>query len=176
MLPQDTAENFVQSQTTNTTRIYGYIYSLVGDHHRAADVMQECNLVLWRKSGEFREGCDFLPWAFAIARFQAMPHFRDQKRDRLHLVDDEVADLLASELEEQAGDFEEMRIALRHCVAKLPDNSRQLIDLRYFRKLSIQSVADEVARKLSAVKIALMRIRHGLKDCVEREMGKADQV
>ena len=56
MPTQDPTEHFIQSLTESQNRLYGYIYSLVGDHHAAADVLQECNLVLWRKFGEFREG------------------------------------------------------------------------------------------------------------------------
>ena len=50
------SEQFVQLLTENQNRIYGYIYSLLGNFERSADVLQETNLVLWRKNSEFRMG------------------------------------------------------------------------------------------------------------------------
>ena len=173
MPPLDPAESFVKSLTASQNRLYGYIYSLMGDRHRAEDVLQECNLVLWRKAEEFRAGSDFIPWAFGIARFQVLAHLRDRNRERERLLNPELAELMAGELEEQAEHFEDLQAALRSCINKLPGKSRELVDQRYFRRLSIRQIADAAERKLSAVKVALMRIRHGLKQCVDRELQKA---
>jgi len=170
MSPHDPAEAFVQSLTESQNRLYGYIFSLLGDHHRAADVLQETNLVLWRKAAEFRPGADFIPWAFAIARFQVMANLRDKKRDREELMDPELAELLADEAQMQAEQFEDLRVALRNCVAKLPDHSRELVNLRYFRKHSIEKLAKVTERGLSAIKVALMRVRRGLRTCIEVEI------
>ena len=49
MASPETTEKFVQRLTANQTRLYGYVYSLLADHSRTADVVQETNLVLWRK-------------------------------------------------------------------------------------------------------------------------------
>ena len=172
MPTQDPTEHFIQSLTESQNRLYGYIYSLVGDHHAAADVLQECNLVLWRKCGEFREGSEFIPWAFGIARFQVMAHLRDAKRKQARFVDADLVELLHEEVEAQAGQFEEMRAALRQCVSKLAPSSRDLVESRYFRKLAIQVIADETERNLSAVKVALLRVRQALRECIERQLAK----
>ena len=53
-MPQpDTTEQFVQQLAEHQSRLFGYVYSMLGDHSRAADVLQETNLVLWRKNAEF---------------------------------------------------------------------------------------------------------------------------
>ena len=176
MPSQDPTEHFIQSLTESQNRLYGYIYSLLGDHHAAADVLQECNLVLWRKFGEFREGSEFIPWAFGIARFQVLAHLRDAKRAQARFVDADLAELLHEEAAAQAGEFEELRAALRQCVGKLAPSSRELVERRYFRKLAIQAIADETERNLSAVKVALMRVREALRECIERQMRKAGAI
>ena len=81
-------------------------------------------------------------------------------------------ELLHSEVAEQAVEFEEMRVALRQCVANLPQSSQALVEGRYFRKLAIQTIADETERNLSAVKVALMRVQQALRQCIERQMAK----
>lgn len=173
MSTQNPTEQFIQLLTESQNRMYGYIFSLVGDHHAAADVLQECNLVLWRKVGEFREGSEFIPWAFGIARFQVMAHLRDQKREQGRLLNPELAELLHEEVAQQAGRFEDLQTALRHCLGELPEHGRDLMERRYFRHHAIQQIADETRRNLSAVKVALMRLRQALRECIEREMTKA---
>ena len=93
----ENSEGFVRHLTENQTRLYGYVFSLLGDHARAADVVQETNLVLWRKIDEFQPEKPFLPWAYAIARFQVLAHLRDKSRDRL-LLDEELAEVMSVSL------------------------------------------------------------------------------
>ncbi len=163
------SDTFVQYLTAAQNRLYGYIFSLLGDHHRANDVLQETNLVLWRKASEFRPGSDFIPWSFAIARFQVMAHLRDRGRDRF-LLDPEVAELIDADVVEEAGHFAETQAALRACLSKLPERSRSLIDLRYFSRQSIRELAEGAKKSEEAIKVALLRIRRGLRDCLQRQL------
>jgi RNA polymerase sigma-70 factor (ECF subfamily) len=158
-------EAFVRQLTENQNRLYGYVFSLLGDHSRAADVVQETNLVLWRKIDEFDSDKPFLPWAFAIARFQVLAHLRDQKRDRL-LFDAELVEVLADEAERQAGRLELTREALRDCLQQLAPGNRDLIESRYIKANPVADIAKSTGRKLSAVKMALMRSRRQLALCV----------
>ncbi|QDT33124.1 sigma-70 family RNA polymerase sigma factor [Thalassoglobus polymorphus] len=163
----DNSEIFVRHLTEHQNRIYGYVFSLVGDHSRAADVVQETNLVLWRKIGEFKQDREFLPWAFAIARIQVLAHLRDRKRDRL-LLDAELAEAMSVEAEKQAEKIDIIREALRPCLQVLTPTNRELIERRYFRSMSIDDVAESVDRTTGAVKVALLRIRRQLADCVQQ--------
>tara|TARA_R110002167_G_scaffold59668_1_gene169225 strand:+ start:94 stop:618 length:525 start_codon:yes stop_codon:yes gene_type:complete len=171
MPSNDPSEAFVRELTNSQNRLYGYIFSMLGDHHRAADVLQESNLVLWRKIEEFRPGSDFIPWAFAIARFQVMAHLRDKKRNRC-LLEPDLIELIGEEMQEEAEGFEELRVGLRACLAKLPGKSRLLIDSRYFGGQTIKQIATESQKTAEAIKVALLRVRRGLRDCVQRELGK----
>ncbi len=159
------SEQFVRQLTESQNRIYGYVYSLLGDHSRSADVVQEVNLVLWRKIGEFDSSRPFLPWAFAIARMQVLAHLRDSKRDRL-LLDAELAESLSSQIETASAQFDSMHTALRSCLHELTPKNRELVELRYFRHRSISQVAESSGRSAGAVKVALLRIRQSLADCV----------
>ncbi len=165
----DNSENFVRHLTEHQNRIYGYVFSLVGDHSRAADVVQETNLVLWRKIGEFKPGKQFLPWAFAIARFQVLAHLRDHKRDRL-LLDTNLTETLSTEAESHAEQIDIVREALRPCLKLLTRTNRELVEHRYFQAMSVDDVAESVDRTPGAVKVALLRIRRQLADCVQQRM------
>ena len=169
MNQSEASEHFVQLLAEHQNRLFGYVFSLLGDHHRAADVVQETNLVLWRKIDEFEPGRPFLPWAFAIARFQVLAHIRDHKRDRV-LLDAELVEMLATETEEQASQLDEYREMLRPCLKMLTPTNRELIEGRYYRAMSVANVAEAVDRSVSAVKVALLRVHRKLADCVEKRM------
>jgi len=162
-------ESFVGRLTESQSQLYGYVYSLLGDHSRAADVLQETNLVLWRKLDEFQPDRPFLPWAFAIARFQVLAHLRDHKRDRL-LLDAELAESVSAHVEQQLQLLPEDSGALQTCLQRLSDVNRRMIEHRYFQSMSISRLADEFCRSTAAIKVALLRIRRQLGDCLEKRM------
>ncbi|MCC9601889.1 sigma-70 family RNA polymerase sigma factor [Stieleria sp. JC731] len=162
-------EDFIRCLTESQTRLYGYVYSLLGDHSLAADVVQETNLVLWRKMDEFVPGQSFLRWAFGIARFQVLSHYRDQKRDRL-LLDSELVEVIGRESELQAEGFDSFRLALRPCLKLLAPNHRSMIEQRYFHSMPIAEVAERCGRSVGAIKTALVRIRQQLGNCVQKRL------
>jgi len=167
MEQSNNTEQFVQQLTENQNRLYGYVYSLLGDHGRAEDVLQETNLVLWRKIGEYDPERPFLPWAFAIVRFQVLAQLRDKKRNRL-LLDSNLAEMLSDEATEQSEQIESVREALRPCMEKLTPENRELIEERYFRSTPIADIGNAENRSTAAIKVALLRIRRQLAECVQR--------
>lgn len=169
MTKPEHTEQFVQQLTESQNRLYGYVFSLLGDRAAANDVVQETNLVLWRKLDEFDPSRPFLPWAFAVARFQVLANLRDKKRDRL-LLDEDLADKLGSEVESASGSLDAVREALRGCLQKLPPQSRDLVQHRYLRSMSVADVADALGRTVGATKVALLRARKQLAACIERTL------
>lgn len=167
-------ETFIRSLTESQSRLYGYIYSLLGNHHAAADVLQECNLVLWRKFSEFREDGDFLAWAFGVARFQVMAYLRDDRRQQKRLLLPELVDLLHDDLSRHAAHSDGRVGALRNCMDRLPPKSRSMLDLRYFRKWSMEQIAEEIRLSLGATKVALLRVRRALKECIESQSNRSE--
>ncbi len=165
------SEAFVREMTDVQGEIFGYIYMLLGDLHDARDVLQETNLVLLRKMNDFEEGSNFRAWSKRCAYFECLRFRRDRKRDR-HVFDDELVALMAEESAWTARD-DEMRIALRDCLAKLSERQRKLISLRYEEKIPLRQLATEANQKESAMKMTLMRIREALRVCIEAKLKEA---
>ena len=46
-------EEFIELMTSFQGRLYAFILSLCGDPNIANDILQESNIILWKKSGEF---------------------------------------------------------------------------------------------------------------------------
>lgn len=171
MAQSDKTEHFVRQLTENQNRLGGYVFSLLGDHSRAADVLQETNLVLWRKIEEFQPDKPFLPWALTIARFQVLAHLRDKNRDRM-LLDAELAETLSAEAERQISQVDSVREALRPCLQLLTAGNRELIERRYFRDMPVTDLAESVDRTVGSVKVALLRIRRQLADCMQKRIAE----
>ncbi|QDT12826.1 RNA polymerase sigma factor SigM [Planctomycetes bacterium K23_9] len=150
-------------------RIYGYVYSMLGDHTSASDVVQETNLVLWRKKDQFDPSAAFLPWAFGIARMQVLAHVRDLGRSRC-VLDQELVEMMSAEAEAQSRQMDSLQAAMRRCLSEMPPKHRDMIQTRYFKSASIKQVAEVFDRGVSDVKVTLLRLRQKLRDCVVRRM------
>ena len=68
---------------THQSALRGFILSLVADCSAAEDILQETNLVAWRKAADFESGSNFRAWAFRIAHFQILSYRQKVSRDRL---------------------------------------------------------------------------------------------
>jgi RNA polymerase sigma-70 factor (ECF subfamily) len=158
-----TDEWFVQLLTSHQNGLFAYLVALLGDLHEASNVLQETNLVLWRKAGEFADETDFVAWSRKVAYFQVLAYLRDRKRDR-HLFDEELLAQLSCRVE--PADEDARRLALRSCLAELPDVQRQMIAERYAVGGSVQEMARRAGKSEAAIKMALLRIRQSLLRCI----------
>ena len=166
---QDKNENFIQLLTESQNRLYGYIYTMIGDHSRSKDVLQETNLVLWRKYGELEEIDNFKAWSFTVCKFQVMAYLRDKKRDRL-LLDPELAEMISETAEKENSLMSQAQPQLRKCIAELPEQNRSMIEMKYFKKMMMQDIAEKLKRSLTAVKVSIHRTRKVLQDCIRSKM------
>lgn len=159
---------FAQILTGEQARLFGYLVTLLGDVHEANNVLQQTNLVLWEKAREFEKGTSFTAWSRKIAYFQTLAFLRDSKRDK-HVFSEKLMGQLTELPTEEAPD--ERRLALRHCLSRLPEKQRQLLRERYGADYtSISTLASQKGATESAVKMALLRARQALKMCIKRQL------
>lgn len=163
---------FVDLLTSSQSRLQSYIASMLSNPESTWDVLQETNRVLIEKHQQFRHGTNFLNWSLTVAQFQTMAWLRDQKRDR-HVMTPEIVELIGSDGGEVDSLFktsdERMR-ALKGCIEKLPNDSRDVIQQRYHDDLPLAQLAATASRSVNAIKQLLFRIRKQLAQCVERQM------
>ena len=161
-------EAFVQLLTGEQLRLLHYIAKLLGNPNEALNVLQETNLVLWRKAADFRPGSNFSAWAHNVAYWQVRAFVRDRQRDRLVFSEELIEQI--SDRDQRTGTEGEMRIALRHCLSQTSMPNLELLRQRYEAGLSIQSLADRLGKKTSAVKVNLLRIRRALLKCIQAKL------
>jgi RNA polymerase sigma-70 factor (ECF subfamily) len=164
----ETSESFVQLLTSEQFRLQHYITMLLGNVDAAQNVLQEANLVMWRKVNEFTMGSDFGAWARQICYWQVQAYLRDKQRER-HVFSNILIAELASQ-ESTAQDELESRVALRDCMSKVSSANAGLLRDRYADDLSIAVIAKKLGKTESAIKVQLMRLRRILAQCIERNL------
>ena len=156
---------FLQHQES----LRAFIGSLVRDHHTRDDILQEVALVLWKKFGEYDRARSFGGWARGIAANKIMQTFDRAKRSPLQFSPNATQAILMA-YPESGRDLSEEQEALRHCLGRLPDRSRNLISMRYEQDLKLKDIAAQTSGTLDAVHKTLSRIRQLLKKCVEDQL------
>jgi RNA polymerase sigma-70 factor (ECF subfamily) len=158
-------DDYVQLMINCQSRLYSFILSLVCHAEYASEVLQETNLVLWKKCDQFEPGTNFVAWAFQIARYQVMAHRQRLGRDR-HVFDDDALDNVAAAFEPVAEDKDDRLVALAHCMKKLSDDGRSLLKQRYGEGTPVKSIAAELGQTANRIAVRLHRLRAALMDCI----------
>jgi RNA polymerase sigma-70 factor (ECF subfamily) len=83
-----------------------------------------------------------------------------------------VFELLMEEALEETDQRESQLRQLEHCLAKLPQASRNLVKAAYEPGASIDELARSTGKKANALYQQLWRLRQSLKTCVENGMQK----
>jgi len=167
--PRISTEEFVQLFTQTQRSLYLFILAQVGNTHRAEEILQETNLVLWAKLGQFRPGTDFLSWSRQIATFEILKSRQRYRRERL-TFSEEFMQSVAEEVVTLATEEERRREALQFCLEKLPASDRALIEQRYEPGASGKDIAVQLGRPLNSVHQSLGRIRRLLLECIQRQL------
>lgn len=160
---------FIETLTENQLALRAFIGSSVGEHADAQDVLQKTNIILWKKSSQWDESTPFLRWAFAVARYEVLAHFRGLSREKL-IFNEDVILLMADEAETTASNVSEQAEALKHCLSRLNAKHRHLLNSKYLLNRTIQQMSEELKTTEDSVKSLLYRLRSKLSACVKNKM------
>lgn len=160
----------VMQITACQSRLYAYILTLTGDREQARDVLQETNLVLWRKAQEFELGTNFIAWAFKIARYQVMASRQKIARDKLVFDDELLTDM--ADIFDDEDRFDERQDALGRCIEEIAPNHRNMLRIRYSDGLSVKEMASRLNKSANAIAKVLHRTRIALMKCIEQRVSE----
>jgi RNA polymerase sigma-70 factor, ECF subfamily len=166
-------EEFARLFSRNARRIYGFIMTLVFNHHDAEEVFQNTNVVMWNKFADFQPGSNFFAWASRIAYYEVLSLMKQQRRSRT--FSDEALELLANEAVALSDRSTERYEALEECLSRLDPPDRELLQERYYYQRPPKQIASSQSKSVHAIYRALSRIHNVLLSCVQRSM-KADSL
>ena len=153
------------------SRLRYFIRSLGVQSAWVDDIAQEAFLLAYRKWDELDEIGNVAPWLCKIARNLVMNELTKTSRRQRLLDENMTTMLLAAEGDtERPGRASDQGIshqALRDCLAKLPERSRQVIHARYFEDLNSTDIGGDMKMSTTAVRQVLFRSRQLLADCLQ---------
>lgn len=163
-------EQFVALVARHQLPLAAFLRTLLRAHADVDDVLQETNLVLWRKRAEYDIERPFATWACRIAQLQVLSLLKSRgQKTHVSLSEqllEELADASRQQIEQADRRYEE----LRRCVQKLPVSQQSLLRSRYQQNISVADLAQKHGRTPQALAMMLYRMRNLLKECVERAL------
>ncbi|MDA9924330.1 sigma-70 family RNA polymerase sigma factor [Verrucomicrobiales bacterium] len=154
--------------------VRAFVYASVSSFTDAEDVLQKVALTVARRFDEYDPERSFEAWALWLAKSRVIDHYRVSGREKLVFSEqlmDQFADSLIARHSEQSA----RAVALETCVEKLPDKSRQLLELRYEDGASAEAMAEALRSTAGSVRVMLHRVRNLLAECIQTELRKEAQ-
>ncbi|MCM8535024.1 MAG: sigma-70 family RNA polymerase sigma factor [Lentisphaeraceae bacterium] len=174
MESSDNEKQFIDLVTQYQGKLFGYIYSQMANPEATREILQETNIVIWKKREQFEFGTSFNAWSKSIAHFQMMAYKQKRRRDRL-VFDDEVLERLDKESDRVEEVYDIRKEKLNRCISQLKEKYQNFVTKRYRDGTSVNQIADEEGVPANTVTQALFRVRQKLIDCVKSiEIGKEE--
>lgn len=167
----DSPEAFTRLWDAHRKPLKNFITSRLSNTSLVDDVLQEVSVILWDKFGTFKAGTDFLAWAKAVAHFRILRACYDQKR-RPATVSPELVELMHPELPPFDAEIDERVTALKHCMQKLSAGDREVIVMRYEKRLEGKKIAEQLRKRANYIYKKIGSIRQQLHLCIKRHTAR----
>ena len=159
----------------HSQRVRNYIGIMVKDDAVADDIFQETFIKAVKviDEGGYTDSGKFLSWILRIAHNRVLDYFRREKSSRqlneksagydvlgtLRFADSSVEDDIV---------HNELMETVRALVEMLPEDQREVVQLRYYSKLSFQEIAEQtnvsINTALGRMRYALINLRRMIKE------------
>ena len=146
--------------------VHSYIYYTVRDRDLTEDIFQETFMkaIVTIKQGRYTENGKFKAWIMRIAHNLIIDNFRQERNENTVSNDEVEIDLLNDTrlcdgtVEDdmvQSQVFADVRKLVRH----LPENQREVLELRYYQDMSFKEIAEMTGVSINT---ALGRMRYAI--------------
>lgn len=153
------------------SKIYSYIYSMVGNPDVANDIFQDTfTKVITKMDDTYNEQGKWIAWVMRIAHNTIIDHIRKQKRfvdvNSANDPDNDFYDRIPDTEQVSAQDGMEMgenhKSLMKH-IASLPTEQREVVMLRHYYEMSFKEIAEltnvSINTALGRMRYALINLR-----------------
>ncbi len=151
--------------------IYFMLLKMVNNRDDADDLTIEAFGKAFKNIHQYTPDYAFSTWLFKIATNNCIDYIRKKRKNTLSIdkgFENENGEDIALEVKSDGIDPEERMMkkqkmeTMREVVDKLKPRYKTLVELRYFRELSYEEIAEEMSLPLGTVKAQLFRAREFL--------------
>jgi RNA polymerase sigma-70 factor (ECF subfamily) len=159
------------------TRIYNFLYRLLGSREEAEDLLQQTFLIALKQMNSLRDPAQLESWIYRIARNEAYQKFRRKKADSLEeeiLENEDAREPRESRMHanpEQAFLNAELGQRLQAVLDGLPVKLREVFILAVVQEMSYKDISAVVGRSLLSVKTDIYRARLTAREELKRYVG-----
>jgi len=147
-------EAFGNLYTIYVERIYRYVFYQVKDKMTAEDITEEVFIKAWRAIDSCKgRGETFSSWLYRIAHNRTIDALRSRQK-RLARETEVTADVSYSK---QEAEVRLKRQELLEAVARLPQNQKQVIILKFIEGLDNQEIGQVMNKNQGAIRVLQMR-------------------
>ena len=151
--------------------IHSYIYFIVRNKELTEDIFQETfvKVIMTIKQGRYTENGKFKAWITRIAHNLIIDNFRQERSENTISNDEVEIDLFNNiklcdgTIEDNIGSkdryFQSGTSDVKKLVKHLPDNQREVLEMRYYQDLSFKEIADITGVSINT---ALGRMRYAI--------------
>ncbi len=148
--------------------IFIFIYKKVRNKEQTADITQQVFLKAMLNLNKYvYRGFPFSSWLYRIAQNEVNMLFRSNKKMIETEISENDAKTLAEEISNHYSD-EEIECILK-IVANLPEEQNNLIEMRFFQKLSFKEIGSIFEISEDNAKVKIYRILDKLKKAYNKE-------
>jgi len=164
------ADSFEDLVRTHLPMIQGYFRSRLRDWASAEDLAQDVFVTAYINRREFRGEAPVAIWLRGIAR-NHLRNFLRKHREEAVGVGEELEAMLdhKSESWDAHEDVHHRLQSLQHCLERLPENTRNLLEARYVQGFSIREMSTKSGKGYSALCMQIHRLRELLLECITKE-------
>ena len=151
------------------SKIYGFIYSKVGDRDVSEDIFQDTfiKVIKTLKSNSYNEEGKFLPWVMRIAHNLIVDYFRKNKKMPMFRETEEFS--IFSIMTDNNPNIEaqlntaQVENDLQKLIDELPNDQKEVLVMRIYQDLSFKEISEltgvSINTALGRMRYALMNLR-----------------
>ncbi len=147
-------------------RLYSYIFFIVKNTDLAEDIFQETfvKAIMTIKQGRYTENGKFPAWLSRIAHNLIIDNYRQERNENVVSNDNDDLNIL-NDMKLSEGTIEmqiindQIHADVRNLVKLLPDNQREVVNLRFYHDRSFKEIADITGVSINT---ALGRMRYAI--------------
>ncbi len=162
---------FVEVYRTYYPRIFGYVYSRIGNVELARDLVAEVFENAYVKGHTVRDPASYRTWLFTVAKRVVIGHHRRIVRQSRGMDDMQKSLLLSdqrSDPEAAALRSEAASNLMRH-VRRLPQRDQDLLSLKFDGELTYSEIGCVLKMTSVNVRVAIFRALKRLRTLIEEE-------